>query len=368
MKFLKWFWNGLRKVIGLVLPFWASARELRAWGPVWRWTVRLLFLAVVFVGFWLLQNLLVGDRYPEFLGKGLPELKPVWLPTFVVLVILFFWVGWWVWKLWTHDEEESPFPDIDEAWNEAVQGLERAGIGLGEAPLFLVLGCPAAGEQPVFKASRVEWRVDSAPEREKSPLRVYANRDAIFVTCSGASVVGHYASLLASGRAPAHDSAERGKDDARIYQSIADVNATLRPEGRAQLIKEILAEAERAKRELSDAEKQLLKYLGYAPDAARTSGTGGAAAALFRDAKEIERCTARLEHLCRLIVRDRRPYCPANGLLLLVPFAGTDEKNATRRLPRVRGTLPPSGRCFSFTFPPWRCFAIWKRRRGSWNS
>jgi hypothetical protein len=222
MKFLKWLWNGLRKVVGLVLPFWASARDLRTWGTAWRWTVRILFLVVVFVGFWFLQNYLIGDRYPEFLGKGLPELKPVWLPTFVVLVILFFWVGWWVWKLWTQDEEESPFPDIDEAWNEAVQALERAGVGLGEAPLFFVLGCPAAGEQPLFKASKVEWRIDPAPEREKSPVRVYANRDAIFVTCSGASMVGHYASLLATGRDPAQDSAERGKEDARIYQSIAD--------------------------------------------------------------------------------------------------------------------------------------------------
>src|SRR5262249_51303889 len=29
-------------------------------------------------------------------------------------------------------------------------------------------------------------------------------------------------------------------------------------------------------------------------------------------------------YLCRLIARDRRPYCPLNGILILLPFAATD--------------------------------------------
>ena len=42
------------------------------------------------------------------------------------------------------------------------------------------------------------------------------------------------------------------------------------------------------------------------------------------DPKEVARFRARLAHLCRLIARDRQPYCAANGILLLVPLAGTD--------------------------------------------
>jgi hypothetical protein len=45
---------------------------------------------------------------------------------------------------------------------------------------------------------------------------------------------------------------------------------------------------------------------------------------LLKNAVEAETHTARLEHLCRLIVRDRRPYCPVNGMLVLVPFGSTD--------------------------------------------
>jgi hypothetical protein len=45
---------------------------------------------------------------------------------------------------------------------------------------------------------------------------------------------------------------------------------------------------------------------------------------ILKNAPEVERCSARLRHLCRLIVRDRRPFCPANGILFLVPYAGAD--------------------------------------------
>jgi type VI protein secretion system component VasK len=43
-----------------------------------------------------------------------------------------------------------------------------------------------------------------------------------------------------------------------------------------------------------------------------------------RSPEEAERHAARLEHLCHLIVRDRRPYCPVNATLVVVPFAATD--------------------------------------------
>src|SRR5262249_54497214 len=52
---------------------------------------------------------------------------------------------------------------------------------------------------------------------------------------------------------------------------------------------------------------------------------------LLKNAQEVEWLTARLRYLCRLIVRDRKPYCPLNGLLLLVPFGGTDtEEDASQ--------------------------------------
>src|SRR5262249_25877531 len=44
---------------------------------------------------------------------------------------------------------------------------------------------------------------------------------------------------------------------------------------------------------------------------------------LIHDVAEVARLTARLRSLCRLVVRDRRPLCPINGVLVLVPYAAT---------------------------------------------
>ena len=43
----------------------------------------------------------------------------------------------------------------------------------------------------------------------------------------------------------------------------------------------------------------------------------------MKDAEEVERLGARLRYLCRRITRDRRPFCPINGILLLIPYAST---------------------------------------------
>ena len=44
----------------------------------------------------------------------------------------------------------------------------------------------------------------------------------------------------------------------------------------------------------------------------------------IRNPDEVAAQADRFEHLCRLIVRDRAPYVPLNGVLVLLPFAATD--------------------------------------------
>src|SRR5439155_13825225 len=225
-----------------------------------------------------------------------------------------------------------------------------------EAPLFLVLGRPVSGEQNLFSASKVECKIDHVPVSEEAPVHVYANRDTIFVTCCGASLLGQYATLLAAAKDPAPGPQEDGRADGRVYQSASNVMASLGPEGRAQLIGEILAEAERAQRPLNDGEQQLLRYLDYAPEAAPAAAARkGATESLFRDAQAIDRLTARLQHLCRLILRDRRPYCPANGLLLLIPFAGTEERKATETATFCQRDVAAVREVFQLHFP---CLAL----------
>jgi type VI protein secretion system component VasK len=47
-------------------------------------------------------------------------------------------------------------------------------------------------------------------------------------------------------------------------------------------------------------------------------------ASLLNDPAEADLLGRRLQHLCRLIVRSRRPYCPINGILFLIPYAATE--------------------------------------------
>jgi IcmF-related N-terminal domain len=61
----------------------------------------------------------------------------------------------------------------------------------------------------------------------------------------------------------------------------------------------------------------------------------------------VEACTQRLQYLCRLIARERRPFCPINGILLAFPIAATGSDDfatqaglvAQRDLATIRRTL-----------------------------
>jgi hypothetical protein len=61
-----------------------------------------------------------------------------------------------------------------------------------------------------------------------------------------------------------------------------------------------------------------------APTAARPS--------VLSRSEEVESLDERLRHLCGLIVRDRRPLCPANGVLALLPYAATDDDSQARQV------------------------------------
>src|SRR5205085_10340970 len=71
-----------------------------------------------------------------------------------------------------------------------------AGIDLTAAPLFLVLGRPAGGEAALFQAAQLQLAVKMAPPRGDAPLHVFANRDGIYVTCAGASLLGRQSLLF----------------------------------------------------------------------------------------------------------------------------------------------------------------------------
>jgi IcmF-related N-terminal domain len=52
---------------------------------------------------------------------------------------------------------------------------------------------------------------------------------------------------------------------------------------------------------------------------------------LLSQTGEMETLTRKLKHFCKLLLGDRRPYCPINGILLLLPYAATDSESEARQ-------------------------------------
>jgi IcmF-related N-terminal domain len=345
--FLTAIWDLLRRIVGIILPVGKGIRFTGLSSAV-RWTLHILLLVTVLIVLYLLNRPL-----------GLPGLIPttprfiaeLWLPILFLLIYVLAWAAWWLYKLLSADEEQSVFPDIDEAWGEAVEALGKAGVSLTDLPLFFVLGRPEAPEEDLFNAAQLQLVVRQTPSRA-APLHVYASRDAVYVTCAGASLTGKQASILAVEGLPHMDAASGGGDEFDPGKTL-----TARAPAEQRVIKMV---AKTVGRQATGLERRVMRRLG-----------GFKLPELLKNTSEVELQTARLEHLCRLIVRDRRPYCPINGLLLLVPLGSTDTdldaqqtgELMQRDLAAVQGTLKVDCPLFALvcdleTLPGFREFIV----------
>ena len=151
-------------------------------------------LTLVLVGAAVLN---VWSGLEQFVALSSWVMRVLWLPLVLLLILIILGVIWGLWRLAAEQRRVSQFPDIDWAWEEATLGLRKAAIGLDRAPLILVLGEPANGIGALFQASRMSFMVSDLPRRPNAPVRVYATRDAIFVTCPESSVLARLASEMA---------------------------------------------------------------------------------------------------------------------------------------------------------------------------
>jgi hypothetical protein len=297
-------WGVLRKGIGLILPIFGKARDFRAISRPLRVILHLLVLAVVLVLLCWLQISVPGLQQLPRLGF----LRQCWLPVLFLIVYCLGWVVRWLWLVWAEEEEVSDFPDIDRAWAEAMRALGEAGIDLQEVPLFLVLGSPAVGEDFLFEAAQLPFTVKSVPLYADAPLRIYANRqDGIFVTCTRITRLGRRAALLAMRAKMVSESPLEDLPEPTDFDPTATIRAGNNKMPQIRQYAQILEAARRQGRspaQMTPDEQEMLRLLERS-----------------EKPEEAHLLSARLEHLCRLIVRGRRPECPLNGILTLLPFA-----------------------------------------------
>lgn len=283
--------------------------------PAVRWTLHFVLLIAILVGLGFVNWWCNLDR---LIRAPWPLLRAVWLPLVFFQFYIAGWFAWWLSRILRSRPEGSEWPDVDATWKEATLALDRAGVDLQSVPVYLVLGRPAGAMRSLFDAAQVPLSVPQVPRDPGAPLHVFANSEAIYVTCAETSLLGRHASILAEHALAQQPSVEMGaaeNDDLNDLPAFADdtpgfsgAPAGAATEESLQSAVAMLVEEEPASRSKAISATPILR------------------ASLLEQGDVLERTTSRLRHLCTLIARDRQPYCPVNGLLVLLPFAASDDE------------------------------------------
>lgn len=275
-------------------------------------------------------------------------------------------------------EEESEFKDIDRPWEQALADLEDEGILIDDLPLFLVNGLTPQQEQSVFlESSNIEWKVTSPPPNDTgAPLRVFANSDAIFVSCTGigsvslqqgkvvdgspgaslgggvsppigvgnqTQVAGQIGSIM-SGARPATGTIVGGLGASPPPASPPPPVATTAT-GTLRSIGAAFAQATMSPGGVQRAMKS------YSGQGAEGKGYGKKQVAPITDL-EAELGSLRMDYLCSLIKNARQPYCPINGLLQAIPVTWAASYEEARKLaPAIRYDLECIHESLQLQFP-----------------
>lgn len=320
--------NGIRAGIGLILPIFSDAADFRNW-PGWvKAFIGLALVGGICYGLYFLQRWTPPGRrdIQSYLhGIKQDEIRNFFLPILFLLVVAFSWLAYGLWQLLTTKDAGGEFPDIQAAWAEAERRLASSGMRIGDAPLFLVVGRPAAGLDSLFLAAGVK-DIIRTPGQGEPPIRVYAWDEAIFVVCPGASAWGKFCMEATNPTSDGGWSEASGGN-------APSPGATLNPGGAfAGADPALKAEMEDLLREqtrrgdLSVGQQARLREL---VEILNTTMGPTLRKVSLPDAEK-NKALRRFRYLCQLIRRDRRPWCPLNGVLVLVPWATTESDDTAR--------------------------------------
>lgn len=293
--------------------------------------------------------------------------------TVLALLVAIPIVVYWGLRLWL-EGDVSPYPEIDFAWKAGVNALRRNGIDLDAAPTFLILGTgDERHEQRLMDATGLGFRVRGIPEGP-APLHWYANPDGIYLCCTDASWLSALAakehtaafeavaSLLPSAEAPVMADAPAGESLIQSNPALPAAPApsspgpALRgtPSGRESTRGTIMLDqyvsAQPAAQSFEDtAVAPVAAPVGRGSDAGSSRGTlmlgagvslpTAAPSAVVEEAplslgpatmatrtlpplapqQSAERLQ-RLQYVCHLLRRERRPLCGLNGILTVLSF------------------------------------------------
>lgn len=333
---LKMVCNSVLAVCRLVFLPLAALRSHKQLGTALRWTIHAVAVTAIVVALGLLNHLFGVDR---LVRAPITALRRVWLPLMFLQLYVLSWLGWWLARLLNDRAAPSPFPDLDAAWSAALEALSAGGIHLHETPIYLVLGETTSSTRNFFGASRQPLLVRQAPD-PAAPLTVSANADGIYLTCAGASLLGDFdcgpgpaatarIGDLWAAESPADAESPVETDEgllplwnpaAPVVPDVSNWKPGATEAGAAVALLD--PEPVQPQSAARAAQVQPAPQVGKSPMGKPASDR----AIQRKSAEEIALATARLRYLCNLLLASRRPYCPINGVLALVPLAGCENE------------------------------------------
>lgn len=244
-------------------------------------------------------------------------------------------------------EDESDFPDIEADWKDILAALSRERIFLDDLPLFLVNGFTPQQEQSAFEAaSNIEWRVIAPPLSQTSAVvRVFTRDDAIFLCCTG---VG--ATNCQQGKVT--NVTDNNSGDTGMPRPVVGVTGTNQAMNAPSA-------------ELPGQPKGMGAFFGtMAPgglkrametfSAINRGDQKGYGKKRVMPLSEVEAQVGirRMQFLCGLITKARRPFCQINGMLQAIPFSWASEVDYARKLaPAIKYDLIAVHETFQLQFP-----------------
>jgi hypothetical protein len=316
MFLFRWIGSIFKAIGSLFVPMFGMAKGLANPNQTTKWVLHALL--VIFIIIFVLGFIQWYYDLGRYVSAPLPYLRQAWLPTVGFVLYINVWLIWLVWRLYDPKPGPSPWPDIDYAWTQVTSALFRANIDPSKVPLFLILGRPASGASVLFETARVPLDINGAPETQLSPLQVYAGKQAVFIVCADTCLLGFFGDKV-SNMAPAYlGSTSTGLEKGLTIGSSATNSTTIDP----------ITQGDLPKIQLEDSKP------------------------ITRDPEIMERGKARLEHVCRLIRGMRHPWCPANGIVLIIPEQSTaDEVLGTQAAILAQNDISVTQRTLGITCP-----------------
>ncbi|PHR86057.1 MAG: hypothetical protein COA78_38380 [Blastopirellula sp.] len=285
-----------------------------------------LFLLIILVSF------LIAFRFDESAAQTENYMPFKNIIIIAVLMIVIPIVSYYVVKLWMQGDV-SAFPEIDKAWKQGIDALDAHGLSLNNTPVFLILGnADDKRAENLMKASGFSMNVDN-PAEGPAELHWYANPEAIYIFCTGVSCLSRLS----------HKFQNIGPSDRSAFAGGSAPNQPPIMGGQTIVAgsgEESLLAADDGTEVADDEEQQFMAPPSGAPAIGATMDFGAdggimqtmqfsqgpqehiqaSSSKVGISASELTDNMEKLEYVCDLLIKDRQPVCPLNGILVMMPF------------------------------------------------